>query len=75
MLVESQVHGGIAMGLGFALHEAMLLGRAGRQLNPNLTNYIVPTSLDRLQAEVVVVEKEDPSGPFGAKRSASRLRS
>jgi CO/xanthine dehydrogenase Mo-binding subunit len=67
MLVEGQVHGGIAMGLGFALQEEMLFDATGIQINPNLTNYIVPTSLDMPCIDVVIVEKADPSGPFGAK--------
>ncbi len=67
MLVEGQVHGGIAMGLGFALQEEMLFDATGIQINPNLTNYIVPTSLDMPSIDVVIVEKEDPTGPFGAK--------
>jgi len=67
MLVEGQVQGGIAMGLGFALQEEMLFDATGIQINPNLTNYIVPTSLDMPCIDVVIVEKEDPSGPFGAK--------
>ncbi|MGZ8263097.1 MAG: xanthine dehydrogenase family protein molybdopterin-binding subunit [Burkholderiales bacterium] len=67
MLVEGQVQGGIAMGLGFALQEEMLFDAAGRQINPNLTNYIVPTSLDMPAIEVEIVESYDPTGPFGAK--------
>jgi nicotinate dehydrogenase medium molybdopterin subunit len=67
MLVEGQVEGGIAMGLGFALQEEILFDDAGRQLNPSLTNYIVPTSLDMPQIEVDLVESYDPTGPFGAK--------
>ncbi len=46
MLVEGQVEGGISMGVGFALQEEMLFDANGRQINPNLTNYIMPTSLD-----------------------------
>ena len=34
------------MGLGFALQEEILFDADGRQINPNLTNYIMPTSLD-----------------------------
>jgi CO/xanthine dehydrogenase Mo-binding subunit len=67
MLVEGQVEGGIAMGVGFALHEEMLFDSAGGQLNANLTNYIVPTSLDMPEIEVDIVESYDPTGPFGAK--------
>ena len=67
MLVEGQVEGGISMGVGLALHEQILFDDAGRQINPNLTNYIVPTSLDMPEIEVDIVESFDPTGPFGAK--------
>ncbi len=67
MLVEGQVEGGISMGVGFALHEQMLFDDAGCLVNPNLTNYIVPTSLDMPEIEVDIVESFDPTGPFGAK--------
>jgi CO/xanthine dehydrogenase Mo-binding subunit len=67
MLVEGQVEGGIAMGIGFALQEEILFDAAGRQVNPSLTNYIVPTSLDMPEIEVDIVKSHDPTGPFGAK--------
>ena len=67
MLVEGQVEGGISMGVGFALEEEMLFDAKGRQINPNLTNYIMPTSLDMPKIEVDIVDNYDPTGPFGAK--------
>jgi len=67
MLVEGQVQGGISMGIGFALQEEMLFNDEGKQLNPNLTNYIMPTSLDMPDIDVDIVENYDPTGPFGAK--------
>jgi len=67
MLVEGQVEGGISMGVGFALQEEILFDAAGRQINPNLTNYIMPTSLDMPEIEVDIVDSYDPTGPFGAK--------
>jgi len=66
-LVEGQVEGGISMGVGLALYEEMLFDDKGKQLNPNLTNYIMPTSLDMPEVEVHIVENYDPTGPFGAK--------
>ncbi len=66
MLVEGQIQGGISMGVGFALHEEILF-KDGKQVNPNLTNYIVPTSLDMPELEVEMVDNYDPTGPFGAK--------
>jgi len=67
MLVEGQVEGGVAMGIGFALEEEMLFDSQGRHINPNLTNYIMPTSLDTPDIEVDIVDSYDPTGPFGAK--------
>jgi nicotinate dehydrogenase medium molybdopterin subunit len=67
MLVEGQVEGGVSMGVGFALQEEILFSDKGVQLNPNLTNYIMPTSLDMPEVEVDIVDNYDPSGPFGAK--------
>jgi len=67
MLVEGQVEGGIAMGIGFALQEEMLFADDGSQINPNLTNYIMPTSLDMPEIDVDIVDSYDPTGPFGAK--------
>ena len=67
MLVEGQVQGGISMGIGFALQEEILFDDAGKQINPNLTNYIMPTSLDMPEIDVDIVENYDPTGPFGAK--------
>jgi len=66
-LVEGQVEGGISMGVGLALQEEILFDADGRQINPNLTNYIMPTSLDMPEIEVDIVKNYDPTGPFGAK--------
>ena len=67
MLVEGQIQGGISMGVGFALQEEILFKDDGTQINPNLTNYIMPTSLDMPELEVELVDNYDPTGPFGAK--------
>jgi len=67
MLVEGQVEGGVSMGVGFALQEEILFNKDGIQINPNLTNYIMPTSLDMPEVEVDIVDNYDPTGPFGAK--------
>jgi CO/xanthine dehydrogenase Mo-binding subunit/aerobic-type carbon monoxide dehydrogenase small subunit (CoxS/CutS family) len=61
-LVEGQVHGGIAQGLGMALMEEYLPGR-----NDNLHDYLIPTVGDAPAIEVLLVEDPEPSGPYGAK--------
>jgi len=66
-LTEGQIEGGVAMGIGMALEEEILFDAEGGQVNPNLTNYLIPTSLDVPKIEVDLVPSYDPIGPFGAK--------
>jgi CO/xanthine dehydrogenase Mo-binding subunit len=66
ILVEGQIEGGTLQALGYALLEEIVWDR-GRILNNRLTNYIIPTSLDAPEIETIIVEKEYPHGPFGAK--------
>ena len=58
---------GLPATVGFALQEEMLFDDKGLQRNPNLTNYIMPTSLDMPEIEVDIVKNFAPTGPFGAK--------
>ena len=62
-----QVEGGVAQGLGYALTED-LTEDEGRFLDPDLTNYLMPTSQD-VPDELIVdfVEADYPEGPYGAK--------
>jgi CO/xanthine dehydrogenase Mo-binding subunit len=64
--VEGQVEGGVAMGVGFGMMEEMVVER-GRVRNPQLTDYIVPTALDVPEIVTSIVERPEPTGPFGAK--------
>ena len=64
--VEGQVEGGVAMGLGFGTMEEMIVDE-GRVRNPQLTDYIVPTALDVPEIVTSIVERPEPTGPFGAK--------
>jgi len=62
MLVEGQIHGGIAQGLGLALMEEYHAGRTD-----NLHDYLIPTIGDVPEIECFLVEDLEPAGPFGAK--------
>ncbi len=66
-LAEAQVHGGMSMGLGYALSEAMLFDDKGKPLNNNLLDYKLPTSLDTPTLNADFVELYDPTGPYGNK--------
>jgi CO/xanthine dehydrogenase Mo-binding subunit len=64
--VEGQIEGGTAQGLGLALMEEILT-RDGRILNPNFTDYLIPTALDMPPVQSVLVEEPEPDAPYGAK--------
>jgi len=66
MLAEGQIQGGSAQGLGYALLEDVVM-RDGRMANAQLTNYIIPTTLDLPELRVVMLENPYAHGPFGAK--------
>ncbi len=65
-LAKGQVEGGTAQGLGWALNEDVVM-RSGAMANAQLTNYIIPTTLDTPQIDVVMLERPYEGGPFGAK--------
>jgi len=62
LLVQGQVEGGIAQGIGLALLEEYVPGRT-----ENLHDYLIPTIGDVPPIETIIVEVPDPEGPFGAK--------
>ena len=62
MLVEGQIEGGAAQGIGLALMEDYLPGRT-----ENLHDYLIPTIGDVPLFEHVIVEVADAEGPYGAK--------
>lgn len=64
--VEGQIEGGVVQGLGQALSEELLIGD-GQVLNPNLTDYKMPTVMDVPPIEVILVEHRSEVGPYGAK--------
>ncbi len=63
---RGQVEGGTAQGLGYALTEEVVM-RDGAMANAQLTNYIVPTTLDTPPMDVIFIERPYRHGPFGAK--------
>jgi CO/xanthine dehydrogenase Mo-binding subunit/aerobic-type carbon monoxide dehydrogenase small subunit (CoxS/CutS family) len=62
LMIEGQVQGGIAQGLGMALMEEYLPGRT-----ENLHDYLIPTIGDIPPIETIIVEEPDEHGPYGAK--------
>ena len=62
LLVEGQIEGGAAQGIGLALMEDYSPGRT-----ENLHDYLIPTIGDVPQFEHIIVEVADAEGPYGAK--------
>jgi CO/xanthine dehydrogenase Mo-binding subunit len=66
ILATGQIEGGSLQAVGWALYEEVVM-RDGRMANGQLTNYIIPTTLDTPAMAVEIVENPYPHGPFGAK--------
>ncbi|MBI1736072.1 MAG: molybdopterin-dependent oxidoreductase [Candidatus Rokubacteria bacterium] len=63
---EGQIHGGIHMGLGYALSEKLVV-RDGQILTASFMDYAVLKADDMPEIIVKLVESAEPEGPFGAK--------
>ena len=61
-LVEGQIEGGAAQGLGLALMEEFIPGKG-----ENLHDYLIPSIGDMPPVESILIEDPSPIGPFGAK--------
>jgi 4-hydroxybenzoyl-CoA reductase subunit alpha len=68
LTVEGQIEGSVYMGFGQALQEEMIW-ESGRLMNPSLLEYRIPSTLENPEIESIIVESEDPEGPFGAKEA------
>ena len=68
LLVEGQVEGSVYMGIGEALMEEQVF-RKGLHKHPSLLDYKSPTTLETPEIHTILVETDDPEGPFGAKEA------
>lgn len=66
VLAMGQIEGGVAQAIGWALYER-IVWREGRMVNAEMTNYIMPTSLDLPPIRVYFEERPYAQGPWGAK--------
>jgi len=67
MYVESQMQGGVAQGVGWALNEEYLYDENGRMLNATWLDYRMPVALDLPMIEPVIVEVPNPGHPYGVR--------
>ena len=68
LLVEGQVEGSVYMGIGEALMEAQVF-RKGLHKHPSMLEYKSPTTLETPEIHTILIETDDPEGPFGAKEA------
>lgn len=67
-LAAAQVHGGMSMGIGYALSEKLMFDeKTGKPLNNNLLDYKLSTVMDHPHLEAQFIENAEPTSPFGTK--------
>jgi putative selenate reductase molybdopterin-binding subunit len=67
MQAEGQVEGAVTQGMGYALTEELVLDDCGRPVNPNFLDYKIFSAADMPKLTTILVETDEPLGPFGAK--------
>lgn len=67
MVVDGQIQGGVAQGIGTALYEQALYDENGQFLTGTLMDYLVPTAVDVPRVEIGHIESPSPYTPTGIK--------
>jgi len=65
--VEGQMEGSLSMGLGEAMYEEVKFDGKGNVINCDLAEYKIATALDMPPMKTIIIESNEPNGPFGAK--------
>jgi CO/xanthine dehydrogenase Mo-binding subunit len=66
LLAEGQVQGALVQGLGYALTEEISFSQ-GQAVNGNLADYVLPKAENTGHLHSILIESNDPLGPYGAK--------
>ena len=67
MIVEGQIHGGVAHGIGNAFYEQLVYDESGQLKTASFMDYLLPTALDVPPIETAHVETPSPLNPLGVK--------
>ncbi|MEU8347008.1 aerobic carbon-monoxide dehydrogenase large subunit [Spirillospora sp. NPDC048832] len=67
MVVEGQIHGGVAQGIGGALYERMVYDEAGQLLNASFMDFLMPYATEVPRIETDHLETPSPLNPLGIK--------
>ena len=67
LIVEGQIQGGVAQGIGMALYEHAIYDENGQFLTGTLLDYLIPTAADVPEVEIAHLESPSPYVPSGIK--------
>jgi carbon-monoxide dehydrogenase large subunit len=67
LILDGQVHGGVAQGVGNAFYEQLVYDETGQLLNGSFMDFLLPTALDVPPVEVGHLETPSPLNPLGIK--------
>jgi len=67
LILEGQVRGGVAQGIGGAFYEKLVYDESGQLLTQTLMDYLLPTATDVPEIEVGHIETPSPLNPLGVK--------
>jgi CO/xanthine dehydrogenase Mo-binding subunit len=67
MVVEGQIHGGVAQGIGGALYERMVYDESGQLLNASFMDFLMPYATEIPRIETDHLETPSPLNPLGIK--------
>jgi carbon-monoxide dehydrogenase large subunit len=66
-IVEGQIHGGVAQGIGGALYERLHFDDSGQLLNASFMDFLMPTAFEMPEIEIAHIETPSPLNPLGIK--------
>ena len=67
LILDGQIHGGVAQGLGNAFYEQLVYDDNGQLLTASFMDYLLPTSLDMPHIDTAHLETPSPLNPLGVK--------
>jgi CO/xanthine dehydrogenase Mo-binding subunit len=67
LILDGQIHGGVAQGIGNAFYEKLVYDEHGQLLTASFMDYLLPTALDVPPIATVHLETPSPLNPLGVK--------
>ena len=67
LIVEGQIHGGVALGIGNSYYEQLVYDETGQLLNASMADYLIPTASEVPRVEVGHEETRSPLNELGSK--------